>query len=247
MSNKHLLAISKNYWGANTSEQTATTFSNKFSSLLSIPSNQITTLIGNEVTLATVKTTIGQFVYDALLNNHYEPILYIYINGHGNQIVDSNGDEIQERIDPEETPVDAQDELYQLPDGNLIDDELTTIINNAVYSAQAIDRPLVVLISDHCSSGSMLDKIHISWFDWISFGSSTDTEDSYITGDGNVMTMNLLNVMENNKDKLHDLTAIEFYQLIDKQMKESFIGELQHATIHVSNRNLLNIHLFESI
>jgi hypothetical protein len=244
MSSKHLLTISKNYWGANTSERCATTFSTKFSTLLSIPSNQITTLIGNDVTLATVKTTISQFVYDALLNNHYQPILYIYINGHGNQIVDANGDEIQQDINIEETPVDAQDELYQLPDGNLVDDELTNIINNAVYCAQALDRPLVVLISDHCSSGSMLDKIHISWFDWISFGSSTDTEDSYITGDGNVMTMNLLNVMENNKDKLHDLTAIEFYQLLDKEMKNSFIGELQHATIHVSNRILMDIKPF---
>ena len=42
MSNKYLLVISKNYWGANTSEQTAFTFSTTFSELVNIPSTQIT-------------------------------------------------------------------------------------------------------------------------------------------------------------------------------------------------------------
>jgi hypothetical protein len=246
MSNKYLLVISKNYWGANTSEQTAFIFSTTFSELVNIPPTQITHLIGNNVTVSSVKNTIYNFVYDSLANRHYNPILYIYMNGHGNQTIDANGDEIKNNLEETqyETQIDDKDELYQLPDGNLLDDDLTDIINSAVFYSNSIERPLIVLISDHCSSGSMLDKLHINYFDWISIGSSTDTEDAYITGDGNVMTMNLLNMLKEHKDELPNLTTLSFYQLLDKEMKTSFIGELQHASLHISSKFLLKRELF---
>jgi hypothetical protein len=72
----------------------------------------------------------------------------------------------------------------------------------------------------------MIDKGTIH-FDWISFG-------SYITGDGNVMTMNLLEVLKNNKTKIHDFTALEIY----------IFGDIQSVTIHVSDFDKLDIHPF---
>ena len=232
MSNKYFLVISKDYWGTQTSENIAQNFSNQLSNLLSIPENHITRLIGNNVSLSSVKNTIYSFVHNALLENPVVPHLYIYINGHGNQTMDANGDEI-----------DRQDELYQLPDGNLLDDELTSLIDNAVLGSNAFERPLICIISDHCSSGSMVDKSQL-YFDWISIGSSLDNQDSFVSGDGNVMTFCLMNVLEANKDILTDLTVMNLFSILQNEMKNSFIGELQIPTLHISNSSLMSYKLF---
>lgn len=240
--NKYLLVISKDYWGTCTSEQSALDFSSKFANFLDIPTCNITHLIGNNVNLESVKNVIVDYVYISLLNNNYNPVLYIYINGHGNQICDTNGDEII-TISEYQTPKDNMDEVYQLPDGNLIDDELTSLIDEAVYNSHCLDRPTVILFSDHCCSGSMLDNT-ANYYDWISFGSSLDYQDSYVSGDGNVMTINLLSVLEHNKSNLKNLTALDFFKSLDMEMKGSFIGEIQSCTFHVSHDNMVNYKVF---
>lgn len=243
MSSKYLLVISKDYWGTQTSEKIATDFSKQLATQINIPDNHITHLIGNNVSLQKVKDTIYSFINTSLLDNPYEPKLYIYINGHGNQTMDANGDEITQTIDSNETNIDDQDELYQLPDGNLVDDELTRIIDNAVLHSSAFSRPFVCIISDHCSSGSMIDKTQM-YFDWISIGSSLDNQDSFVSGDGNVMTYCLMNVLEANKDILSEMTALNLFTFLNNEMKNSFIGELQSPTFHISHSSLMNIKLF---
>lgn len=243
MSNKYLLVISKDYWGTQTSENIAINLSKQMSSLLQIPDNNITKLIGNEVSLHSVKNTLYNFVHSTLLENPYQPHLYIYINGHGNQTMDANGDEIQQNVEQNETHIDSQDELYQLPDGNLIDDEFTKIIDSAVFESNAFDRPFICVISDHCSSGSMIDKTQL-YFDWISIGSSLDNQDSFVSGDGNIMTYCLMNVLEANKDILHEMSSLNFFNLLHNEMKNSFIGELQTPTFHISHSTMMNYNLF---
>jgi hypothetical protein len=243
MTSKYLLVISKDYWGTYTSEQIAKSFSEQLSTLLNIPQSHITHLIGNDVSLNKVKDTIYTFVNQALLDNPHEPKLYIYINGHGNQTMDANGDELQTNNNSVETCIDGQDELYQLPDGNLIDDELTRIIDQGVLNSNAFSRPFVCIISDHCSSGSMIDKTQL-YYDWISIGSSLDNQDSFVSGDGNVMTFCLMNVIESNKDKLSELTALNVFALLSEEMKNSFIGDLQSPTFHVSHSSMMNFNLF---
>lgn len=232
MSSKYLLVISKDYWGTQTSEYIAKAFSEQLSKLVNIPESNIKHLIGNDVSLIKVKDTIYNFVNQALLDNPHEPRLFIYINGHGNQTMDANGDEL-----------DGQDELYQLQDGNLIDDELTRIIDQAVLNSNAFNRPCVCIISDHCSSGSMVDKTQL-YYDWISFGSSLDNQDSFVNGDGNVMTYCLMNVLESNKENLSELTALNIFTLLSEEMKSSFIGELQSPTFHISHSSMMNFNLF---
>jgi hypothetical protein len=232
MTSKYLLVISKDYWGTQTSENTAEKFSKEFSNSIGILSDNITKIIGKDVYLKNVKDTIYSFIYKSLLDNPIEPRLYIYINGHGNQITDNNHDEL-----------DGQDELYQLPDGNLLDDELTEIIDKAVFNSNVVNRPVICLISDHCSSGSMIDKTQ-KYFDWITIGSSLDNQDSFVSGDGNVMTCCLLNVLNTHKNILNELTASEFFMLLSTEMKESFIGDLQICTMHMSSDGLSNIKLF---
>lgn len=243
MSSKYLLVISKDYWGTQTSEQIAKSFSEQLSNLISIPQSHIKHLIGNDVSLTRVKDTIYTFVNQALLDNPHEPKLYIYINGHGNQTMDANGDELQTNTEINETHIDGQDELYQLPDGNLVDDELTRIIDNAVLNSNAFSRPFVCIISDHCSSGSMIDKSQL-YYDWISIGSSLDNQDSFVSGDGNVMTFCLMNVLETNKENLSELTSLNIFTLLSEEMKNSFIGELQSPTFHISHSSMMNFKLF---
>lgn len=243
MSSKYLLVISKDYWGTQTSEQIAKSFSAQLSNLISIPQSHIKHLIGNDVSLTRVKDTIYTFVNQALLDNPHEPKLYIYINGHGNQTMDANGDELQTNTEINETYIDGQDELYQLPDGNLVDDELTRIIDNAVLNSNAFSRPFVCIISDHCSSGSMIDKSQL-YYDWVSIGSSLDNQDSFVSGDGNVMTFCLMNVLETNKENLSELTSLNIFTLLSEEMKNSFIGELQSPTFHISHSSMMNFKLF---
>jgi hypothetical protein len=244
MSSKYLLVISKDYWGTQTSENIAKNFSQQLSTLINIPQNNITHLIGNDVNLTKLKEAIYTFVNTSLLDNPHNPRLYIYINGHGNQTIDANGDEIQQIKDNNETNIDGQDELYQLPDGNLTDDELTSIIDGGVLESSAFSRPFICIISDHCSSGSMIDKTQM-YFDWISFGSSLDNQDSFIGGDGNIMTFCLMNVLEANKSILNDMTSLNLFTLLDTEMKNSFIGDLQTPTFHISHSSMTNFKLFQ--
>lgn len=243
MSSKYLLVISKDYWGTQTSEKGSMEFSKKLSLYIDISNDNITHLIGTVVSLSKIKQTMYSFIKTSLLNNSREPKIYIYMNGHGNQTHDLDGDEIKQEINPNETNIDSYDELYQLPDGSLIDDELTKIIDSAVFDSGVISRPLIFIISDHCSSGSMIDKTQ-KYFDWVSFGSSLDNQDSFVTGDGNVMTSCFIDVLDQNKDDLQEITSLELFNLLKNQMKNSFIGELQLPTFHVSNSNIMDLKLF---
>jgi hypothetical protein len=242
-----LIVISKNYWGANTSEKAAYYFLETFSEFMDIPTQNRISLFGNDVNVNSVKNIL----YDTICNlPETTNTLFVYMNGHGNQTSDTNGDEMKTSVNINETPKDSLDELYQLPDGSIIDDELTHLMNNAVQSNINLStispkRIKIFLISDHCSSGSMIDNLPDLAFDWISIGSSLDYQDSYITGDGNVMTINLINVLKKNREIVKKSNVLDFYKLLDTEMIQSFIGDIQTCTIHVSSEEMLTIHPFE--
>lgn len=229
--NKNLLVISKNYWGANTSEKSAHDFLNKFVEIIHIKKSNCVSMIGEDVNVNSVKNILYNTVFNILKNNTFNQILYIYMNGHGNQVYDTNEDE-KSPIEEGETIKDNMDEIYQLPDGIILDDEITDIIEKAVKDSCGENRLTIVLISDHCSSGSMIDK-KLTSYDWVTIGSSFDNQDSYITGDGNVMTNNLLNVLQ--KIDISNTNTMLFYRLLTEEMKSSFIGDIQTATLHVSD------------
>jgi len=236
--NKYLLVISKDYWGTSTSESTALRFTDRFKNFAGINDMNVTTLFNGGVTVSNVKDTIYKSVKAALSLDVEKPRLYIYMNGHGNQIIDTNGDEWVSVYNGE-TSIDAMDEVYQLPDGNVVDDDITDTINRAVIDCGGNKRLMVILISDHCSSGSMIDKVDVK-YDWVTIGSSLDNQDSYVTRDGNVMTNMLLSVLDKCSG---DILVADFYKCLDEEMKMSYIGEMQLCTLHVSRESVL----YESI
>jgi hypothetical protein len=251
---KFLLIISKNYWGADKSVDSAIKFQTIFSNYLNINSKNIYTLYNSNVTVNSIKKILYDFIFNNYSINNQNKF-YIYINGHGNQISDNNNDESHPILSYESIK-DNLDEIYQLPDGHIIDDEITNIFIKAIKDKinnennTNIFKPFICLFSDHCSSGSMLDNISNNQdnvFDWISFGSSLDNQDSLMSGDGNVMTINLLNLLTKLKeqDTINKLTTLQFNELLQKEMKESFIGDLQTATLHVCNKKMLTYKLFE--
>lgn len=241
--NKNLLVISKNYWGANTSEKSAYDFLNIFVRIIDIKESNCISIIGENVNVTNVKNALYNTVFNILKDNTFNQILYIYMNGHGNQIYDTNQDE-KSAIEESETIKDNMDEIYQLPDGIILDDEITDIIEKAVRDSGGENRLTIILISDHCSSGSMIDKKPTS-YDWITIGSSLDNQDSYITGDGNVMTNNLLNILQ--KIDVSTCNTMLFYRLLTEEMKNSFIGDIQTATLHVSHPKMFTKLLFNPI
>ena len=108
--NKYLLVISKDYWGTSTSESTALRFTDRFKNFAGINDMNVTTLFNGGVTVSNVKDTIYKSVKAALSLDVEKPRLYIYMNGHGNQIIDTNGDEWVSVYNGE-TSIDAMDEV----------------------------------------------------------------------------------------------------------------------------------------
>jgi hypothetical protein len=71
-----------------------------------------------------------------------------------------------------------------------------------------------------------------------------DYEDSFSSGDGNVMIFVLISLLEKEKDNLCNLSVIDLKTKLELAMKESFIGDLQHPCVSVSDDLIWNKKLF---
>lgn len=238
---RFLLVVSRNYWGSSVSESTASAFARRFGALLRIPEVSVQHLVGAAVTPDAVRSALRGFVTQGLASAGEDraSTFYIYMNGHGTQQFDAEGDEA---LLP---GADASDEAYMLPEGLLRDDDITSLLNGAICAGirerrcPPPRRPLVVLISDHCCSGSMLDRSEETQnYDWISVGSSQDAQDSYASGQGHVMTGQLLEVLDavaaQGPEALFDLTAAELQRHLGEAMRNSIVGGLQESSVHAS-------------
>lgn len=96
----------------------------------------------------------------------------IYYNGHGDQIKDQHGDES-----------DGMDEIWQLMGGGyILDDD----ISRALTSIH--DLSYLWLISDSCSSGTMIDKA-FNDRPWMTLSSCKDNQNSLASVDGGIFTL----------------------------------------------------------
>jgi hypothetical protein len=214
------LIIARDYWGTQTGVSTADLFADFLvrDAGLGAPGASVTRLTGPDVTVPTVRSAITDFV--ARVNASPPSVGYVYLAGHGGQVPDGDGSED-----------DGCDEVFALPDGNLTDDWLAHALSSVTDP-----RSLVVVVSDHCSSGSMLDRGGgggaAGGGRWVSVGSSLDREDSYAGGDGNIMTVALVAYLRSlGPAALAALDAVALAEGLASAMLASYIGDLQHASV----------------
>lgn len=194
----HFLIAAKDYWGTATAVHTA----NMYKELAQSMGANTKTLLGNELTASAFVAE-----YKAALQALEEPnsrVIAVTI-GHGNQFADKNGDE-----------EDGRDEGWQLPDGTILDDTFTELAS----SVQCHDTALLVLVSDHCSSGTMIDPRCTG--NWVNIASSQPWQDSLASGDGNVMSCCLLEYLKGKNP-----TVVELAKDFPGFMASSWVGDLQ--------------------
>lgn len=196
----HFLVAAKDYWGTTAAVKTA----NMYVELARALGGSCVSLLGDGLTVARFLEA-----YRAVLGNLKEPgsrVIVVTI-GHGNQFADADGDE-----------ADGKDEGWQLPDGVVLDDTFTRM----AAEAPCAEGSLFVLVSDHCSSGTMIDPSCGPGGSWANIASSQPWQDSLASGEGNVMSCMLLEYLRSKTPTIEQLST-EF----PAYMASSWVGDLQ--------------------
>lgn len=136
------------------------------------PVESVVRLTGRSVTRAAVETALRAI--SAHLSTRGTRVI-VYYNGHGDRTCDHDGDE-----------ADGMDEFWRLSGGAFIDDDICRVISETVCAEDSI----ITLISDSCSSGTMIDTSKIDCrVNWVSIASCTDNQSAFCTSDGGVFTL----------------------------------------------------------
>lgn len=201
---------------------------------LGVEIESVTSLIGKKATLANIKTELPRFLNKVERSNSKRGI--VYLAGHGDQMVDRDGDE-----------KDGMDEFWLTDDrARLSDDYLSTEIEreSSLFGYQSI----YMVISDHCSSGTMVDKSIAKKSRWISIGACRDRQSAIMTGDGGVMTQSLIKALLHAHEKDGNLQNLAIESL-EKQMesieKEDW-SHIQDISFRYSHDHLRELTFFRT-
>ena len=126
-------------------------------------------LLGTNANQRNVETYLNEAAQYLIYPNRKAIIFY---NGHGDQKPDLNKDEN-----------DGKDEFWRLMGGGVILDDDLSLFFNKIH-----DKSFLFLISDCCSSGTMLD-IKLNNRPWICLSSCNDNEDSLASSAGGIFTI----------------------------------------------------------
>lgn len=151
-------------------------------------------------------------------------VALIYVVGHGDWQKDQNGDEL-----------DGMDEVWKTHyRETILDDEIKSIFSTIHPSSY------LVIISDTCSSGTILDLQFSKNENCIAISSCQDYQDSLQSGDGSVMSFCLFEILKEKP------TYAEIKHKLRQRMSE-FVGDLQHELVNVSNPQLWNLKCFKEM
>lgn len=148
-------------------------------------------------------------------------VALIYVAGHGDWQRDQNGDE-----------QDGMDEVWKTHyRETIVDDEIASIFSTIHQTSY------LIVISDTCSSGTILDLQFSKNQNCIAISSCQDYQDSLQTGDGSVMTYCLIEILKEKP------TYAELKHKLRQRML-TFIGDLQEEIVNVSNPQLWDLKCF---
>ena len=149
----------------------------------------------------------------------------VFYTGHGDQMADRSGDE-----------ADGRDEFWRVPSGPpVIDDDISRVFASTPTHPES----LVLLISDSCSSGTMIDRALMpAKSAWATIAACRDSESALSTSDGGAFTLfGLIPALQNPNVK----TVGELFEC--SASKLSF-GD-QHVTVNYSAPEIKNWLIFE--
>lgn len=148
----------------------------------------------------------------------------IYCAGHGDWARDRNGDEM-----------DGMDEMWKTHrHESILDDEIANIFHDIHPSSQ------LIVISDTCSSGTVLDLQFNNHINCIAVSSCQDPQDSLQTGDGSVMSYLLMKIIVKNPLITYKNLKIK----LEAKMKK-YVGDMQKCNINVSREELWDLSIFK--
>lgn len=214
MQRRFAVVVGSNYsgsWQVYQSEQDARKFEALLRKVYSVPAEHIKTLYGQQYTRVNVIEAL-QWLTRQLSGS--DCVGCVYVAGHGTQVVDVDGDE-----------TDGCDESWQTGDHRLlVDDEITQLL----LCGDAHPDAHLVLITDACHSGTLLDRLENfqgkqTLRSWVSIGSAQDNESALQSGDGSVCTAELLPLLRAQPTITYD----DLHKTLERRMKESFVGSLQ--------------------
>jgi hypothetical protein len=148
-------------------------------------------------------------------------MLIIAFFGHGVQVDDINGDEI-----------DKKDEGYVCYDEKIIiDDEIKE-------RNEKLKKTKIFLYADCCHSGTFLDSCTKG--NWISLTSCGDSELAYQYHEGSYMTFHFLNIINQNKN----ISYKDMFQKLKEQMEKGILKDMQKAQLHHIKNSNINTKVF---
>lgn len=150
----------------------------------------------------------------------------VYVAGHGDWQRDRNGDE-----------KDGMDEVWKTHYRETITDDEISSIFQTIHPTSYL-----IVISDTCSSGTILDLQFSKNENCVAISSCQDYQDSLQTGDGSVMSVNLFEILKEKPI----VTYNELKEKLREKMK-SYIGDMQKEIVNVSNISLWNIRCFHCL
>lgn len=136
--------------------------------------------------------------------------IIIYYSGHGNHY--------------------ANREYWQTSQGNIDQIKIAELVNNI--------KPLVVIISDSCSSEHMINSKFIH-HPYITFGATLDNQDAIMTGDGGLFTLSLI-------ESIKELDLFfTFNDLIDSLNRKKI--DIETFSHRYSDNSILSMNFFHEI
>ena len=217
--NRYLLLCANDYLNSNLRVYGSINSANTFKQLLALPETNVTELYNSDATTSNLKNEMTKLSNKLKCNGN---IGFVFYAGHGDNVRSNNNSEFN------------MEDYYRMSDGIVSDLDISELFDGS---------NLLIIVSDCCSSAhDILNVVDGKPFqgDWISFGATMEFEDD-MQSDLGVLT----EAISTNFDLLKNATVKEINEILTNWIQISWVGNLQHCSIQVSNETLWEFRPFK--